>query len=474
MVEASGPQAMYRDCRQILLRDNDPLVLVGAEPEMPLLRWSLSTAGHVAPEERLPWGQTLLLGFQHVIAMFGGTTLGPILMGFDPNTAIFFSGIGTLLFFAITGGRVPSYLGSSFSFIGVVIAATAYAGHGPNPNIGLALGGIVAAGAVYAAIGLVVQLAGARWIEHIMPPIVTGAIVAAIGLNLAPVAVQDLGGSSFNTAVGLLTLLATTLIAVSGPGLLQRFPILLGAAAGYLIYFAGANGFGLGTPIDFSRLHAAPWLGLPNFQQPVFSAPAMVLIAPVAIVLVAENLGHIKALAVMAERNFDALIGRAFFSDGIATVLSGFGGGTGVTTYAENMGVMAVTRVYSTLVFVTAACAAILFGFSPKFGALIMTLPTPVMGGVGVVVFGLIAATGARIWIMDRVDFTRPRNLLTAGIALIAGGGNLSVQFGDFTLSGIGSATFGTVLIYHLLNERGFAGDRAGEPRFSVRPGDTV
>ena len=418
---------------------------------MLLLQWTVRTSGDVAPDERLPLGQTLALGIQHVLAMFGGTALAPLLMGFDPNTAIFFSGIGTLIFFLCTGGRLPSYLGSSFSFIAVVIAATAYAGSGPNLRIGLALGGIVVAGALYTAIGLIVQLAGTRWIELLMPPIVTGAIVAAIGLNLAPIAVQDLSGGPFNTAIGLATIVMTLIVSVHAHGLLRRLPILAGAAFGYLLYALGANGLGLGKPMDFSRLDAAPWFGLPQFAQPTFSASAILLIAPIALVLVAENLGHVKALSVMAGRNFDSLIGRAFIGDGVATMVSAFGGGTGVTTYAENMGVMAVTGVYSTLVFVVAACVAILLGFSPKFGALIMTLPTPVIGGVSIVVFGLIAVAGARIWVMDRVDFTRPRNLMTASVALVAGAGNLSVQFGGFTLGGIGCATFGTIAIYHLL-----------------------
>src|SRR5579871_4562680 len=359
------------------------------DKQMLLLRWTVNTSGDVAPEERLPLGQTLALGIQHVLAMFGGTALAPLLMGFDPNTAIFFSGTGTLIFFVCTGGRLPSYLGSSFSFISVVIAATAYAGSGANPRIGLALGGIVVAGALYTAIGVVVQIAGTRWIEVVMPPIVTGAIVAAIGLNLAPVAVQDLSGGSFNTVIGLLTIAMTLLVSVHARGSLRRLPILAGAAFGYLLYAIGANGFGLGKPMDFSRLDAAPWLGWPQFAQPEFSASAVLLIAPIALVLVAENLGHVKALSVMAGRNFDSLIGRAFVGDGVATMVSALGGGTGVTTYAENMGVMAVTGVYSTLVFVVAACVAMLLGFSPKFGALIMTLPTPVIGGVSVVVFGL-------------------------------------------------------------------------------------
>jgi xanthine/uracil permease len=172
-------------------------------------RWTPVAGGVIGPEERLPWGQTLVVGLQHVFAMFGATVLVPILMGFDPNTSIFFSGIGTLLFFVVVGGRVPSYLGSSFAFVAVTLAATGYAGKGPNPNIGVALGGIIAAGALYAAIGLVVVATGYRWIERLMPPVVTGSVVAVIGLNLAPVAVRAISGSGFATGVGLATVLAT-------------------------------------------------------------------------------------------------------------------------------------------------------------------------------------------------------------------------------------------------------------------------
>lgn len=414
-------------------------------------RWSPTLSGEVAPDQRLPWWQTLVMGVQHVVAMFGATALAPILMGFDPNTAIFFSGIGTLIFFVLTGGRLPSYLGSSFVFIAVVIGATGYGGSGPNPSIPVALGGIIAAGALYTVIGLVVHAAGTGWVERLMPPVVTGAIVAAIGLNLAPIAVKDVSGGGFDSIVGLVTIAAVALVAVRGRGWPRRLPILIGAVVGYGLYLAGANGFGLSKAIDFSGVAAAPWFGLPTFVAPVFQPAAIGLIAPVAIILVAENLGHVKALAAMTGRNFDPLIGRAFIADGLATMLSASGGGTGVTTYAENMGVMAVTRIYSTLVFVVAALVALLLGFSPKFGALILTLPAPVIGGLALVVFGLIAATGGRIWVLNKVDFAKARNLITVAVALTAGAGDLTLHLGGFTLGGIGTATFGAILLYHLL-----------------------
>ena len=416
-------------------------------------RWTLRTGGVIAPDERLPAAQTLALGAQHVVAMFGATVLAPLLMGFDPNVAILFSGIGTLIFFVLVGGRVPSYLGSSFAFIAVVIAATGYTGSGPNANLGVALTGIIAAGLLYVVIGAVVMIAGYRWIDVLMPPVVTGSVVAVIGLNLAPIAVKGISGNALDTWVGLATIVAVGLVAVRAPGLARRLPVLLGGLAGYAIYLVCTNGAGLGKPIDFGAVAAAPWIGLPHFQAPVWNTNAIALIAPVAIVLVAENLGHMKAVAAMTGRNLDPFLGRAFIGDGLATIVAATGGGTGVTTYAENIGVMAVTKIYSTLLFVVAACVAIVLGFSPKFGALIMTIPGAVLGGLSIVVFGLITATGARIWVQNRVDFSRARNLVTAAVTLTLGAGDLALKIGGFTLGGIGTATFGAIILYQLIRD---------------------
>ena len=421
--------------------------------------WTLKREGIIAPDERLPWGQTIAVGLQHIFAMFGATVLAPILMGFDPNTAILFSGIGTLIFFVIVGGRIPSYLGSSFAFIAVVNAASGLAAGG-TPNIGVALGGIIAAGALYAVVGVVVMAIGYAWIEKLMPPVVTGAVVAVIGLNLAPVAISDLAGkdaatTSFNQIIGLITVLGVAGVAVYAPGILRRLPILLGGVIGYIVYLVLANGFGLGPAIDFTRLGDAAWIGMPNFTAPSFSTNAITLIAPVALVLVAENLGHVKAVGAMTGRNLDPYLGRAFLGDGIATMVAGFGGGTGVTTYAENIGVMAVTKIYSTLIFVIAAIVAIALGFSPKFGALIGTIPWAVLGGLAIILFGLIAATGARIWGENKVDFSKSRNLITVAAALTMGAGNFTVKIGDFEMGGIGTATLTAIILYQLLGARG-------------------
>ncbi|BEP46489.1 MULTISPECIES: solute carrier family 23 protein [Variovorax] len=405
----------------------------------------------VAPDERLPWLQTGAMGVQHVIAMFGATVLAPILMGFNPNIAILMSGIGTLIFFLVTGGKVPSYLGSSFAFIGVVIAASGYAGKGPNANIAVALGGIVACGVVYILIGALVQAIGTGWIERFMPPVVTGAVVAVIGLNLAGVPIKNMAASNFDSWMQAVTFLCVGLVAVFTRGMLQRLLILIGLILATAVYALLTNLLGMGKPVDLSGIANAAWFGMPTFTAPVFTTNAMLLIAPVAIILVAENLGHLKAVTAMTGRNLDPYIGRAFIGDGIATVVSGASGGTGVTTYAENIGVMAATRIYSTAVFVVAALIALVLGFSPKFGALIQAIPLPVMGGVSIVVFGLIAIAGAKIWVDNKVDFSQNKNLIVAAITLIIGTGDFTLKFGDFALGGIGTATFGAIILYALL-----------------------
>lgn len=408
----------------------------------------------VAPDERLPWPQTAALGAQHVIAMFGATVLAPILMGFDANVAILMSGVGTLIFFVVVGGQVPSYLGSSFAFIGVVIAATGFAGGGANANLGVALGGIIACGALVALIGLVVMATGTGWIERLMPPVVTGAVVAVIGLNLAGIPIKNMAPTPFDAWMQALTFVSVGMVAVFTRGMTQRLLILVGLIVASVIYAVLTNGLGLGKPIDLSGLAKAAWLGAPKFAAPVFDARAMLLIAPVAVILVAENLGHIKAVGAMTGRNLDRYIGRAFVGDGLATMVSGGAGGTGVTTYAENIGVMAATKIYSTAMFIVAALIAVVLGFSPKFGALIQAIPLAVMGGVSIVVFGLIAVAGAKIWVDNRVDFADNANLIVAAVTLVLGTGDYTLKFGAFALGGIGTATFGAILLYALLGRK--------------------
>lgn len=429
-------------------------------------RWKLvndAAAGAIiAPDERLSWPQNVAMGAQHVVAMFGSTVLAPLLMGFDPNVAILMSGVGTLIFFLFVGGRVPSYLGSSFAFIGGVVAITGYAGGGANANIGVALGAIIACGLAYTLIGVLIWIVnaraggGAKWIEAMMPPVVTGAVVAVIGLNLAPIAAKGaMGASGFDVSMSLVTILCVGGVAVFTKGMTQRLLILIGLILACVIYALLANHFNDGKTIDFSGVASAAWFGLPQFSTPVFKPEAMGLIVPVAIILVAENLGHVKAVSAMTGQDLDRYLGRAFVGDGVATMVSGAVGGTGVTTYAENIGVMAVTRIYSTLVFVIAALIAIVLGFSPKFGALIQTIPAPVLGGMSVVVFGLIAIAGARIWVVNQVDFSDNRNLIVAAVTLVLGAGDFTLTLGSFTLGGIGTATFGAIILYALLGRGG-------------------
>ncbi len=404
----------------------------------------------IGTNEYLPPAQSAVLGVQHVFAMFGATVLAPFLMGFDPNLAIFMSGICTILFFLITGGRVPSYLGSSFAFIGVVIAATGYTASGsglPNVNLPLAAGGIIACGVLYALFGFIVMATGTRWIEKLMPPVVTGAVVMIIGLNLAPGTVKNVAGNSFNMWMSLVTVLSMGCVAVFTKGLLQRLLLLVGLLTAYLIYYVVSNVMGYGTPIDFASIQNAAWFGVPTFHSPQFDFNAMLIIAPIALILLAENLGHIKAVGAMTGENLDPHIGKAFVADGLATTLSGGVGAPGMTTYGENIGVMAVTRVYSTIVFAIAGVFAVLLGLSPKFGAVIHTIPVAILTGASIVVFGLITIAGAKIWIENKVDFSQNKNLMVAAVTIILGTGDFAMEFGSFNLGGIGTATFVALIL---------------------------
>ncbi|WP_230660266.1 solute carrier family 23 protein [Psychrobacter sp. I-STPA10] len=412
-------------------------------------------AAHALPvdiNEYLPVGKSVLLAIQHTFAMFGATVLAPLLMGFDPNLAILMSGICTILFFIFTGGRMPSYLGSSFAFIGPVIAVTAYAGTGFNANLDVALGGIIACGIFYAFIGLVVMAVGTRWIESLMPPIVTGAIVMIIGLNLAPVTVQGVSANTFDIWMALATIACIGSVAVFTRGMMRRLLLLVGLVASYLFYFILTNVLALGPAIDFQGVQQAAWFGVPSLHQPSFEVSAIIAIVPVAFILVAENLGHFKAVEGMTQTRVTPYIGRAFFADGVATALSAGVGGTGVTTYAENIGVMAVTKVYSSIVFALAGVVAILLGLSPKFGALIQSIPPAILGGASIVVFGLITIAGIKIWIDNQVDFRKNSNLMIGAMTVIMGAGNFSLNIAGFDLGGIGTATLAAIVLNFVFN----------------------
>ena len=331
------------------------------------LPWSLHGDGThvapgevVAPGERLSWPRTIGLGAQHVVAMFGATFLVPIITGFPPATTLFFSGVGTILFLLVTRNRVPSYLGSSFAFIAPITAAMA-ADRAVDP-MGAALFGIVVVGVLLLIVGLIVQFAGSRWIDALMPPVVAGAIVALIGLNLAPVARDNFEAAPLTA---LVTLAAVIVASVAFRGILGRMSILLGVAVGYVVAV-------LQGEVDFAAVGDAAWVGLPAFHlpaNPIADAAVWGLLPaflPVVLVLVAENVGHIRGVAQMTDASINASTGRALFADGLATTIAGFFGGSGTTTYGENIGVMAATRVYSTAAYWVAGGFAVLLGLSPR------------------------------------------------------------------------------------------------------------
>jgi uracil-xanthine permease len=400
----------------------------------------------VYPEDRLPLHRLIPLGLQHILAMFGATVLAPILMGFNPQVALFFSGIGTLIFILITGFKVPSYLGSSFAFIGPVLAVTG----GNAAKIPYALCGIAGAAALYGIAALVTIRWGSAWIDRLMPPVVTGSVVALIGLNLASSAVADAtnakltiatSADAVRLAIAAVTFLTAALVAIHLRGFLRLLPILIGVVAGYV--FSALCGV-IEAPA-IARIQSAAWFGLPPFQTPAFSAKALLAIAPIFVVLVAENKGHLAAISGYMGRDLNPYLGRAYLGDAVATLVSAFGGGTPQTTYAENMGVMAITGIYSTSNFVMAAAIAILLGLSPKFGALIQSIPNPVLGGVTLILYGLIALMGVRIWMQANVDFSDHRNLVVAGASIIAATG-LGVSGLSVLGVNIGGIAVGTLL----------------------------
>ena len=376
---------------------------------------------------------------QHVVAMFGATLLVPTLTGFPVNTTLLFSGLGTILFLLITRNRLPSYLGSSFAFIAPLSASQQY-------GIAAQAGSILVTGLVLAAVGVAVKIAGRRVLDAVMPPAVTGAIVALIGLNLAPNAAENFASQPLVAAVTLLVILLAT---VAGRGMVSRLSILLGVVVGWV--FAALTG-NLGDDA-VAAIDAAPWVGLPEFHAPSFNVSAIAVALPVLVVLIAENVGHVKAVSEMTKRDLDDLAGDALIADGLASTLAGGFGGSGTTTYAENIGVMAATRVYSTAAYWIAAFTAILLAFVPKFGALIFTIPTGVLGGACIVLYGLIGMLGVRIWMDNKVNFNNPVNLTAAAVALIAGIGNLTLTVGGVSLEGIAWGSVGIIVAYPIMKK---------------------
>jgi uracil-xanthine permease len=439
----------------------------------------------VGPRQRLSWGRTAGLGAQHVVAMFGATFVFPLVMGLDPNLAIMFSGLCTILFLLICNNRVPSYLGTSASFVAAVAAIRGQGGDSADVT-----GAILVAGIVLALVGVLVHFSGSGVIHKILPPAVTGAVVMLIGFNLAPVVAgiywpQD-------QWVALLTATFMVCAAVLFPGFWSRIAVFLALIFGFLLSWLFDGVFGAittalpGQNLDengvaqafshdrlwaWSNVGKADWIGFPSgtlgdgvsvVHGPSFSLTFILLVLPGVIALIAENTGHVKAVAEMTGENLDPYMGRAIGADGLATAFASAFGGSPTTTYAENIGVMGATRVYSTAAYYVAAAVAILLGLCPKFGAVVNATPGGVLGGITVVLYGMIGLVGAKIWVENRVDFGNPVNLVGLAAGLIAGIGGVTLKFTDnFELGGIALGTILVIVFFHLVNR----GHRSGTHR---------
>jgi uracil-xanthine permease len=410
---------------------------------MSLFSWKLHGTGtSIAPgevvstDERLSWPRTIGVGLQHIAAMFGATFLVPIITGLPPTTTLFFSGLGTILFLIITQNKVPSYLGSSFAFLAPIAASV------KSDNMAVALGGVVATGVILAVVGLIAKAVGTGWIDWLLPPVVTGSIVMVIGFNLAGAAKNGLASGPL---LGTVTLIAIAGFAAFSRGFLGRISIFLGVVVGYLVAFVMGD-------VKTDGISAAKWFAAPTFTSPTFKMSAIVLFLPVVLVLIAENVGHVKAVSAMTGKNLDDQMGNALMADGLATTLAGAGGGSGTTTYAENIGVMAATRVYSTAAYWIAAIGALVLSVSPKFGALLSAIPGGVLGGAQTALFGMIGILGAKIWIESKVNFSDSTNLIVAATAIIIGIADVSWTSGDFTFNGIINATLVAVIGYRVFN----------------------
>lgn len=420
----------------------------------------------VAPDERLTWGRTIGLGGQHVVSMFGATFVFPIIMGLNPQLAVMLSGFCTLFFLLVVKGRIPSYLGTSAAFVGGIAAIRAQGGTSAQVT-----GAIMVSGLVLAAIGVAVHFLGGGVVFKILPPVVTGAVVMLIGFNLAPVVAGTYWPQ--DQWVALIVMVVLVVSSVVLRGFLGRVAIFLSLLFGYGLSWV-LDRFGPITSYDptagevtehfrvnWDGVASAPWFGLPPFSDeangvvgihaPSFSLTFIVLVLPGVIALIAENAGHVKAVAEITGTNLDPMMGRALAADGFATAIATGVGGSPTTTYAENIGVMAATKVYSTAAYAAAGVIAMLLGFSPKFGAVISATPGGVLGGITVVLYGIIGLLGAKIWKENGVDFGNPLNLMPVAAGLIIAIGDTTLRFTDtFSLSGIALGTIVVIVMYHL------------------------
>ena len=391
--------------------------------------------------ERPPITKTIPLSLQHLFAMFGSTVLVPILFNVNPATVLLFNGIGTLLYLIICKGKIPAYLGSSFAFISPVFAVLS------QFNYEAALGGFIAVGMVFVIVGLIIKAVGTAWIDFIFPPAAMGAIVAVIGLELMPTAAKMAGLTGDdpdmnNIIVALATLAITLFSQIVFRGFLGIIPILIGIICGYLISLA----FGI---VDLSGIEEAPWFALPTFYTPEFNFTAITIILPAALVVIAEHVGHLFVTSniVGADLTKDPGLDRSIIGNGISTILSGFFGSTPNTTYGENIGVLAISKVFSTWVIGGAAIFAILLSCFGKLSAAIQSIPVPVMGGVSMLLFGVIAASGIRVLVDAKIDYNKPINLMLTAIVLGIGVSTASITIGSTTLAGMSLATVVAIIL---------------------------
>ncbi|WP_040683294.1 uracil permease [Thermosinus carboxydivorans] len=392
-------------------------------------------------DEKLPIMQTLPLSLQHLFAMFGATVLVPILFKVNPATILLFNGIGTILYLLICQGKIPAYLGSSFAFISPVFVVL------PQYGYPAALSGFIAVGAIFSLVAISIGVIGTKWIDVVFPPAAMGAIVAVIGLELAPVAAEMAGLTAKNPdpkiiAVSIFTLVVTILGSVLFRGFLAVIPILIGIIAGYALAFV----MGL---VDLSGIAKAPWLAVPPIYTPEFNPSAIAIIAPAALVVIAEHIGHLIVTGNIVGRDLAKNPGlhRSLLGNGLSTMLSGFFGSTPNTTYGENIGVMAITKVYSVWVIGFAAVIAIILSFVGKLAAAIQSIPVPVMGGVSLLLFGVIAASGIRILVEAKVDYSSARNLILTSVVLIIGVSGAQITIGSVAMKGMALATVVSIIL---------------------------
>lgn len=402
-------------------------------------------------EERPPLLMNIPLSLQHLFAMFGSTVLVPFLFKVDPTICLFMNGIGTLVYIFLTKGKIPSYLGSSFAFISPVLIVMDKYGYGAAQS------GFIVFGLLFMLFSLIVHYVGTKWIDMIFPPAAMGAIVAIIGLELAPVAAGMAGltgeFNANNVMVSMFTLAVGIIGSVAFKGFLSIIPILVGVICGYI--FAAILGI-----VDFASVAAAPWFQLPQFYAPEFNLNAIAIIAPAALVVLAEHIGHLAVTGNIVDRDLlkEPGLARSLFADGLSNVLSGFAGATPNTTYGENIGVMAITKVYSTWVIGGAACFAILLSFIGKLAALIRSIPVPVMGGICILLFGVIAASGFRILVDSHVDYSKSSNLIMTAVIMTVGLSGAKIAFGAFSVQGMVLATVVAIImsllfkIFHINN----------------------